>query len=83
MEYFRLYDGTWLYYDDYGDLVGEGKYTAGSGEQRYWNPDGSLNTRTQYKNNLKHGTEYHYLPDGELDYTIEYEFGEPVVNNEQ
>ncbi len=73
-----LYEGNWLYYDDYGILIGEGKYKAGSGEQRFWNPDGSLFTRTQYVNNLKHGKEFYYHPDGELEYIIRYEYGEPV-----
>jgi antitoxin component YwqK of YwqJK toxin-antitoxin module len=77
-----LWEGNWLYYSDYGELIGEGKYSKGSGEQRFWNPDGSLFTRTSYKNNLKHGKEYHYRPDGEIDYVMEFEYGEPVMNNE-
>lgn len=77
-----LYDGTWLYYGDYGDLVGEGKYVAGSGIQRFWYPNGSVRSRTTYVNNLKHGTEYIYTPSGELDYTIEYEYGETGVDKE-
>lgn len=71
-----LYEGTWLYYNDYGELIGEGKYKAGEGIQRFWNPDGSLRSRTSYKHNEKHGMEYHYLPDGSLDFTAEYDHGE-------
>ena len=77
-----LFEGTWLYYDDYGNLVGEGKYEAGAGTQRFWYPDGSLRTRTTYLNNLKHGKEYHYLPGGEEDHIVEYEFGEPISSGE-
>jgi antitoxin component YwqK of YwqJK toxin-antitoxin module len=74
-----LFEGTWLYYDDYGDLIGEGKYESGNGVQRFWNPDGSLASRTTYVNNLKHGKEFYYKPDGEIDYVVEYANGEPVV----
>jgi len=73
-----LFDGTWLYYDDYGELIGEGKYEAGNGIQRFWNPNGSLASRTTYVNNLKHGKEYFYTPDGEVDYVVEYAYGEPI-----
>ncbi|MCK4570218.1 MAG: hypothetical protein KAT76_08000, partial [Bacteroidales bacterium] len=74
-----LFEGTWLYYNDNGELIGEGKYEAGSGIQRFWNRDGSLLSRTAYVNNLKHGKEYFYTPDGEVDYFVEYANGEPVV----
>lgn len=74
-----LFDGTWLYFDDYGELIGEGKYKAGSGVQRFWNRDGSLRSRTTYVNNLKHGKEYHYTTDGSLDYVVEYEYDELVT----
>ena len=73
-----LFEGTWLYYDDYGELIGEGKYEAGNGVQRFWNPDGSLASRTMYVNNLKHGNEYFYTPDGEVDYVVEFADGEPI-----
>ncbi|RLD78420.1 MAG: hypothetical protein DRJ15_11590 [Bacteroidetes bacterium] len=74
-----LFEGTWLYYDDEGDLIGEGKYESGNGIQRFWNPDGSLASRTTYVNNLKHGNEYFYTPDGEVDYVVEYIDGEAVT----
>ncbi len=74
-----LFEGAGFIMMNMASLIGEGKYEAGRGEQRFWIPDGSLYTRTQYVNNLKHGKEYYYRPDGEVDYVVEYEYGEPVV----
>lgn len=73
-----LYEGTWLYYDDYGSLIGEGKYLKGKGIQRFWSYDGSLRSRTPYVNNLKNGEEKFYTPSGDLDYVVVYEDGEIV-----
>ncbi len=73
-----LFSGTWLYYNDYGNLVGEGRYEAGMGIQRFWNPDGSLLSRVAYVNNLKQGKEYFYKPDGSVDYVVGYDAGELV-----
>ena len=73
-----LWEGTWLYYNDYGELIGEGKYVAGNGVQRFWYPDGSLRSRTSYSNNLKHGKEYVYLHNGEEDYVVDYEYGDAI-----
>lgn len=74
-----LFSGIWLYYDENGTLIGEGRYEAGHGTQRFWYPDGSLRTRVDYVNNLRHGPEIHYYPDGTPEKIVEYDYGDIVV----
>jgi antitoxin component YwqK of YwqJK toxin-antitoxin module len=73
-----LFFGTWLYYDEYGMLIGEGRFEAGDGTQRFWYSDGSLRTRVDYVKNLRHGPEIHYFPDGSVEKIVEYDYGEIV-----
>ncbi len=74
-QYYKgLYDGKWLYYDTYGNIVGEGNYTSGSGEQKAWDAQGNLIRRIQYKNNKKHGKEIFYKQ-GEIMKVIRYKNG--------
>ena len=55
--YKGYYEGSWVYYDENGKVVGNGNFTAGTGVQRAWWPNGQLKRETNYLKNKKHGQE--------------------------
>ena len=40
------YERSWVYYDENGKVVGNGNFTAGSGVQKAWWPNGQLKRET-------------------------------------
>lgn len=73
-----LYDGNWMYWGLDGNMTGVGEYRNGKGVQKGWYPNGELKVKTHYLNNLKHGQEIHYNPEGKPVKRIIYEQGEPI-----
>lgn len=73
-----MMDGSWIFYTPEGKIAGKGEFKMGSGTQKAWYPNGNLQRIIQYKNNLKHGPEEHYRPDGKLVLRRNYDSGELV-----
>jgi len=58
-------DGQWLYYNEFGQVIGLGNFHLGNGVQRSFYPEnGKVKILTNYKNNLKEGSEIEYSPEG-------------------
>jgi uncharacterized protein len=70
--------GIWLFHDAAGLVIGRGEYSYGNGTQKAWYLNGKLQRTIEYKNNLQHGPQVHYLPDGRIEKTVYYEFGEAI-----
>lgn len=60
------YTGTWLYFNFGGEVVGEARFTHGTGKQRSFYPDGRVSHEVYYKDNLKDGEEIEYDPAGKV-----------------
>jgi antitoxin component YwqK of YwqJK toxin-antitoxin module len=60
------FTGKWLYWDEYGNVIGEGNFIDGSGTMRTWNSLGKLMFITEYRNNMKNGKEIAYNEEGEV-----------------
>ncbi|MCX6248881.1 MAG: hypothetical protein NTW10_14235 [Bacteroidetes bacterium] len=61
-----FFAGKWFYFNFNGDIVGEGQFTHGTGNQRSFFPDGKVSHDVPYKNNLKDGEEIEYDPSGKV-----------------
>ncbi len=70
-----LFTGRWIYYDPFGQVVGIGNYSAGTGKQKAWWPNGNLKREIPYRRNLKHGEERWYDRDGNLEKVVVYKDG--------
>jgi antitoxin component YwqK of YwqJK toxin-antitoxin module len=77
-----MFDGQWLYYEDDGTIVGIGEFRNGTGRQRAWYRNGPIKRIINYKDNVKHGQEIWYRPDGKVEKTLTYKYGE-LVNPEE
>jgi hypothetical protein len=60
------FDGTWLYYDDEGLIIGKGTFRMGNGSQSAYFSSGRIKMTTLYRDNLKDGDETYYYPDGRM-----------------
>jgi len=69
------FSGRWLYYNLTGEIIGTGNYTMGNGIQKAWYPNGKIMREINYQNNLKHGSEKWYTPDGQLDKVLFFDEG--------
>jgi antitoxin component YwqK of YwqJK toxin-antitoxin module len=72
------HEGTWLYYDVGGKIIGEGVFVKGSGTQRAFWENGKTKQSTPYKNNKKHGDEILYRENGSIEVTNKYSDGKLV-----
>lgn len=72
------FSGRWLYYNLAGEIVGTGNYIMGSGTQKAWYPNGNIMREINYQNNLKHGSEKWYTPEGQLEKVLFYDEGNIV-----
>ena len=72
---YGMMDGRWFYWDQYGYLVGEGDFQKGTGVQKKYNFDGTLQGKLFFLNNEKHGKEVYYDSDGEVFMEINHEHG--------
>ena len=73
-----MMDGSWLIFYSDGVLAAQAQFDKGSGTQTCYEQSGYKCMVTNYKDNLKHGREYHYNPDGTLTHVLIYEYGEVV-----
>ncbi len=70
--------GTWLFYDNIGTVIGRAVYKNGNGIQQVFSPRGRLVREIPYNENLIHGHEKHYGPDGRIEKIVHFEFGEII-----
>ena len=75
-----LFQGKWIYYDVYGNIVGAGNYDHGTGVLKSWWGNGNIQREIPYSNNLKHGAEKIYNADGELIEVLFYDKGVELEN---
>lgn len=61
-----LFDGDWIYYDERGVVVGEGKLNAGAGSVTFYGPNGIKSRVTNYRNNKKDGKETYFTSSGAI-----------------
>ncbi len=76
-----LYDGKWEYFDEQGMKAGEATFTEGSGVMTGYHKNGRISREVSYRNNLKHGRERIWSPEGELIEQIIYTEGKVVTGN--
>ncbi len=61
-----FFSGRWLYFDFSGDIIGEGQFTHGTGNQRSFFSNRKISHEVHYKDNLKNGEEIEYDPTGKV-----------------
>ena len=80
-----LMDGPWFVYYPSGALAAKAYYKMGTGKQICYEESGYKCLEVPYRNNLKHGKEMYYNPDGRITKIVEYEDGKVIFedNNPQ
>lgn len=73
-----MMDGSWLLFYPDGSMAAKAEFDYGTGTQTSYDQSGYKCLVTNYKDNLKHGREYYYNPDGTLTQVLIYEEGEVV-----
>ena len=73
-----MMDGSWLIFYPEGELAAKADFDHGTGMQTSYDQTGYRCLVTNYKDNLKHGREYYYNPDGTLTRVVIYEEGEMI-----
>ena len=76
-----LMDGLWLVFYPSGALASKAEYDKGTGKQVCFAESGFKCLEVSYLNNLKHGFEYCYSPDGRMTRIVEYKNGEMISEN--
>lgn len=76
-----MMDGSWFIFYPSGALAGKAEYKMGTGKQICYEESGYKCLEVPYVNNLKHGKEIYYNPDGRVTKIVEYERGEVVFEN--
>jgi len=64
------FDGIWIYYDERGIPVGEGKYKNGEGILVAYYPNGKKMREVNYADNKKNGKETLWLENGQIEKII-------------
>lgn len=77
-----MMDGSWLVFYPDGSLAARAQYDKGKGKQTGYNEEGCVIFEVTYLDNVKHGTETRYAPDGRVLQVIEYQHGEKVEPQE-
>lgn len=70
-----MMQGSWLFYDPSGYIIGKASFDNGTGKQIVQHPNGKLQREIHFQNNLMHGEETFYDMDGKLLKTRVYEHG--------
>ncbi len=73
-----MMDGSWMMFYSDGSLSSTLNFQKGTGMQTGYDQSGYKCFTVSYVDNLKHGEEKYYNPDGRLIKTTIYEYGEPV-----
>jgi antitoxin component YwqK of YwqJK toxin-antitoxin module len=78
-------DGSWFIFYPSGALAGKAEYKMGTGKQIGYEESGYKCLEVPYVDNLKHGKEIYYNPDGTITKIVEYEKGKVISedNNPQ
>jgi len=61
-----MMDGSWLVFYPDGSLAARAQYDKGKGKQTGYNEEGCIIFEASYLDNVKHGTETRYAPDGRV-----------------
>lgn len=80
-----MMDGQWFIFYPSGALAGKADYVLGTGKEICYEESGYKCLEVPYVDNLKHGKEIYYNPDGRITKIVEYERGKVVSeeNNPQ
>lgn len=73
--YKGLYDGFWVYQNQAGQKVGEGRYTRGNGVLLAFDMQGKLIRKVHYEQNEKSGNELWFSSSGDTARILEYDAG--------
>ena len=76
-----MMDGQWFIFYPSGALAGKADYKMGTGKQTCYEESGYKCLEVPYVNNLKHGREVYYNPDGMVTKLVDYEQGKVVSEN--
>lgn len=77
-----MMDGQWFIFYPSGALAGKADYKMGTGKQTCYEESGYKCLEVPYVNNLKHGREIYYNPDGMVTKLVDYEQGKVVMEND-
>lgn len=67
-----LFQGSWSYWTDDGQMIGKGEFSEGTGIQRKWYATGELLMEQHFYKNQHSGEEVWYNPDGSVLKRINY-----------
>ena len=73
-----MMDGSWLVFYPDGQLAARAQYNKGVGKQTGYNEEGCKIFEVTWLDNVKHGKEIRYAPNGDIVQIVEYEHGEKV-----
>lgn len=76
-----MMDGLWLVFYPSGTLAAKAEYRMGTGKQTCYDESGYKCLDVPYVNNVKHGKEIYYNPDGRITKIVEYENGNVVFED--
>ena len=76
-----MMDGLWFIFYPEGQLAAKAEYKMGTGKQTCYAEEGYKCLEVPYVNNLKHGREIYYNPDGRITKIVEYEEGKVVLED--
>ena len=73
-----MMDGSWMVFYPEGCLAAKADFVMGAGTQTSYDESGYICLVTNYLDNVKHGKEIYYNPDGRITRIALYEYGEWV-----
>ena len=76
-----MMDGLWFIFYSSGALASKAEYKMGTGKQICYEESGYKCLEVPYVNNLKHGKEIYYNPDGRITKIVEYEEGKVIFED--
>ena len=76
-----MMDGQWFIFYASGALASKANYRMGTGKQICYEESGYKCLEVPYVDNLKHGKEIYYNPDGRVTKIVEYEHGKVVAED--
>lgn len=76
-----MMDGSWFIFYPSGALASKAAYKMGTGKQICYEESGYKCLEVPFVDNLKHGKELYYNPDGRVTKIVEYEHGEVVAED--
>ena len=76
-----MMDGSWFIFYPEGQLAAKAEYKMGTGKQICYAESGYKCLEVPYVNNLKHGREIYYNPDGRITKIVDYEEGNVIFED--